>query len=203
MSTATKAPVFFISHGENEEKPGRFYDWFGSLIQKRLAPKAIVIITAHWQPQEEETILGSPALAHRVVGLLEKAGIRASERQYGNDHGVWVPLKRAMTSCSTIPIVAVSTFLDDHLAPHVKVGEALESLRDENIVIIGSGSAVHNLEGWRTFGEKPSPDYPTGFIIDLTVFNREKNVSRKRWDWISMLIIVIAIRRLSIWFPSL
>ncbi|KAG1578741.1 hypothetical protein G6F48_011695 [Rhizopus delemar] len=164
MSTATKAPVFFISHGgptllENEEKPGRFYDWFGSLIQKRLAPKAIVIITAHWQPQEEETILGSPALAHRVVGLLEKAGIRASERQYGNDHGVWVPLKRAMTSCSTIPIVAVSTFLDDHLAPHVKVGEALESLRDENIVIIGSGSAVHNLEGWRTFGEKPSPDY--------------------------------------------
>lgn len=40
-------------------------------------------------------------------------------------------------------------------------------------------------------------------MIDLTVFNREKNVSRKRWDWISMLIIVIAIRRLSIWFPSL
>ncbi|KAG0742119.1 hypothetical protein G6F57_000963 [Rhizopus arrhizus] len=192
MSTATKAPVFFISHGgptllENEEKPGRFYDWFGSLIQKKLAPKAIVIITAHWQPQEEDTILvdasekpkliydffnfpqrfyqqtwdqsGSPELAHRVVGLLEKAGIRASERQYGHDHGVWVPLKRAMTSCSTIPIVAVSTFLDDHLAPHVKLGEALESLRDENMVIIGSGSAVHNLEGWKTFGDRPSPDY--------------------------------------------
>lgn len=192
---STKAPVFFISHGgpnllENQEKPGQFYDWFGSFV-KNYSPKAIVIITAHWQPQQEDKILvdvsqkpkliydffnfperfyqqtwdqqGSPELGRRVVDLLEKAGINASEKEYGNDHGVWVPLKRAMDSCADIPIVAVSTFLDDTLAPHVKLGEALESLRNENIVIIGSGSAVHNLEGWRTFGDKPSPAYVAEF----------------------------------------
>lgn len=59
---STKAPVFFISHGgpnllENQEKPGQFYDWFGSFV-KNYSPKAIVIITAHWQPQQEDKILG-------------------------------------------------------------------------------------------------------------------------------------------------
>jgi aromatic ring-opening dioxygenase catalytic subunit (LigB family) len=55
---------------ENEEKPGRFYDWFGSLIQKKLAPKAIVIITAHWQPQEEDTILGKSDLVETTIPLM-------------------------------------------------------------------------------------------------------------------------------------
>ncbi|KAI9277805.1 aromatic ring-opening dioxygenase LigB subunit [Sporodiniella umbellata] len=192
---STKAPVFFISHGgptllEDTEKPGMFYDWFGSYL-KNYAPKAIVIISAHWQPQEEKKILvdsskkpkliydfygfpqrfydvtwdqqGSPELARRVVGLLHKAGLGASEIEYGHDHGIWTPMKRAMNSCADIPIVGVSTYHDDALAPHVAVGEALASLRDENIIIIGTGTAVHNLTNWRTYGDKPSPSYVREF----------------------------------------
>ncbi|KAI8087015.1 aromatic ring-opening dioxygenase LigB subunit [Gilbertella persicaria] len=148
-------------------------------------------MSAHWQAEGENTIYvdaskspkliydfynfpqrfyeqtwdqqGSPALADKVIHLLKEAGIHAEQKEYGNDHGVWVPLKRAMSSNKYIPIIEISTFYHEDLSLHVKVGEALSSLREEDVLIIGSGSAVHNLQGWRDYGDKLSPDYVVDF----------------------------------------
>ncbi|KAI7854168.1 Extradiol ring-cleavage dioxygenase, class III enzyme, subunit B [Circinella umbellata] len=195
-----RAPVFFVSHGgpnllEDKEKPGEFYSWFGKYLKKELKPKAIVIISAHWQGSGQNTVFvdtsekpkliydfygfpqryyehiwdhqGEPALAEKVVGLLKKAGINAKGQEYGNDHGVWVPLKRAMTSNKDIPIVEVSTFSHEDMPMHVKMGEALAPLRDEGVVIIGSGSSVHNLRLLWSNMDKPSPQWVIDFDKDM------------------------------------
>ena len=60
---------------------------------------------------------------------LLQSGIKATGKNYGNDHGVWVPLKRAMRSNKEIPIVEVSTFAHENMAMHTKMGEALAPLR--------------------------------------------------------------------------
>ncbi|ORZ21403.1 aromatic ring-opening dioxygenase LigB subunit [Absidia repens] len=214
MSTISKQPVFFISHGgpnllEDNGKPGEFYSWFGSLLKKQLKPKAIVIVSAHWQGQGRNGIYvdtsekpqliydfygfpkhyyeetwdhsGEPAVASKVIDLLNKANIKAEGRTYGNDHGVWVPLKRAMKSNPDIPIVEVSTFEHEDMAAHIKMGQALAPLRDEGILIIGSGSAVHNLRDlWSGMG-KASPNYVLDFdkemehiAVELPVDERDK-----------------------------
>jgi hypothetical protein len=52
--SVTRLPTYFISHGgpnllDNEDKPGKFYDWFGKTIREKIKPKAVVIISGHWQ----------------------------------------------------------------------------------------------------------------------------------------------------------
>lgn len=196
VSIATKTPVFFISHGgpnllDDTEKPGDFYSWLGNYLKNELKPKAIVIISAHWQGEGKNGIFvdisekpkliydfygfpqqyyeqkwdhkGSPDVANRVIDLLNQSGLKASGQKYGNDHGVWVPLKRAMSSNPNIPIIEISTFSHEDMPMHVKLGEALAPLRDEGVVIIGSGTAVHNLRLLRSHMDKPSPKYVLGF----------------------------------------
>ncbi|KAI8373115.1 Extradiol ring-cleavage dioxygenase, class III enzyme, subunit B [Radiomyces spectabilis] len=198
-SISARAPVFFISHGgpnllEHQGRPGEFYNWFGNVLKNQLKPKAIVIISAHWQGNGKNGVYvdssekpkliydfynfpkryyeetwdhqGSPSVAARVIDLLNQSGFKAEAQEYGNDHGVWVPLKRAMQSNKDIPIVEVSTLADEDMPSHIKMGEALQPLRDEGVVIIGSGSAVHNLRQLWSYGNRPSPK----FVID---FDRE------------------------------
>ncbi|KAI8346361.1 Extradiol ring-cleavage dioxygenase, class III enzyme, subunit B [Choanephora cucurbitarum] len=198
MSVATalkRTPVFYVSHGgpnllENQEKPGQFFEWLGEYIQNELKPKAIVVISAHWQGEGQNNIFvdisskpkliydfygfpqryyeqtwnqpGSPEIANRVIELLEKSGIKADGEKHGHDHGVWVPLKRAMNS-TNIPIVEVSTFSHEDMPMHVKLGEALAPLRDEQVLIIGSGSATHNLRDLKVYINQPSPKYVIDF----------------------------------------
>ncbi|KAI8888202.1 Extradiol aromatic ring-opening dioxygenase [Backusella circina FSU 941] len=200
MSSAMKSPVFFVSHGgpnllEDTGKAGEFYSWFGNYLKNELKPKAIVIISAHWQGEGRKGVFvdvsdkpkliydfynfpkryyehtwdhkGSPSVAHKVIDALRKAGFDATGQKYGNDHGVWVPLKRAMESNPDIPIVEVSTFAHEDMKSHIEMGKALAPLRDEGVVIIGSGSAVHNLRELWTYGDKPSPKWVADFDKDM------------------------------------
>jgi len=139
-------------------------------------PKAIVVITAHWEAREiriasaEQPHLiydyggfprhtyelrydapGSPEVATRVAELLSGAGIdNQLDPAHGWDHGVFIPLK-VMYPNEDIPIVAMSLHrsLDPEL--HLKIGEALAPLRDEGVFIVGSGSSFHH------FGNFGSP----------------------------------------------
>jgi len=93
---------------------------------------------------------GSPELATRVLSLLGASGIKAEGVRRGLDHGVWVPFwctfnpeENALPA--DVPIVQVSLFDSDDGAKHFALGEALTPLRDEGVLIIGSGMAVHNL----------------------------------------------------------
>ncbi len=136
-------------------------------------PKALLVISGHWEepvftasaasnPQlifdysgfPEHTYRltwpapGDPALAARVADLLKHAGIPAGlSPTRGYDHGVFVPLKVAFPHAQ-IPVVTLSLAASLDPALHLAVGRALEPLRNEGVLIIGSGMTFHNLRGY-------------------------------------------------------
>ncbi|MGF1595351.1 MAG: DODA-type extradiol aromatic ring-opening family dioxygenase [Acidimicrobiales bacterium] len=88
---------------------------------------------------------GSPAVARRVAELGASAGIEvALDAGYGWDHGVFVPVAVSWPEAD-VPIVAVSLRTGLDPTEHVAFGRALAPLRDENVMILGSGLSVHDL----------------------------------------------------------
>jgi aromatic ring-opening dioxygenase catalytic subunit (LigB family) len=94
---------------------------------------------------------GSPALAARVRALLAGAGIASDEdAARGFDHGVFVPFL-LMFPEADIPVVQLSLRADHDPAAHLAIGRALAPLRDEGVLIVGSGMSYHNLRRfWST-----------------------------------------------------
>jgi 4,5-DOPA dioxygenase extradiol len=145
-------------------------------------PAAIVLISAHWEEQQP-TITGSdhpallydysgfppesyqirypapgaPALARRIQTLLAASDLqpRLDERR-GFDHGLFVPLK-IMYPKAEIPCLQVSLLASLDPKAHIALGKALAPLRQENVLIIGSGFSFHNLRAF--FASPPgTPD---------------------------------------------
>jgi aromatic ring-opening dioxygenase catalytic subunit (LigB family) len=136
-------------------------------------PKAVLVITGHWEAEQftvstaerppmvydysgfpEHTYhiqypaQGSPELALRVKTLLSNAGISAKEDSgRGFDHGTFVPLA-LMYPNADVPIVMLSLKSDYDPQEHIRVGQALQPLRDEGVLIIGSGLTYHNMRGF-------------------------------------------------------
>jgi len=136
-------------------------------------PKAILMITGHWEapqftvstsahpPMEydyygfpEHTYHlqypapGNPELAKRVRDLLGSSGIECAEDpERGLDHGVFVPMM-LMYPDADIPVVLLSMKSSYDPLEHIKLGEALAPLRDEGVLIIGSGLTYHNMRGF-------------------------------------------------------
>jgi 4,5-DOPA dioxygenase extradiol len=165
-------PSLFISHGSPmlALEPGASGPALARLAAEMPKPKAIVIVSAHWESQEllvngnpqPETLHdfggfppalfavqypapGLPELAAEVVELLAAAGLPSRiDPTRPLDHGVWVPLS-LMYPQADIPVVQVS--LPTRLGPalQTRVGRALASLREQGVLVIGSGSITHNL----------------------------------------------------------
>ena len=136
-------------------------------------PAAILVISAHWECERptvnsgahpgmlfdyygfpEHTYrldypaAGSPALAARVRGLLDHAGIASGEDPArGYDHGVFVPFL-LMYPDADVPVVQLSLQAGLDPAAHLAIGRALAPLRDEGILIVGSGMSYHNLRAF-------------------------------------------------------
>jgi len=169
-------PSLFLSHGAPilplTDAPARtFLAQLGGAIER---PKAILVASAHWATQQpavnavawNETIHdfygfprplyelrypapGSPALAGRVAGMLKAAGLDcATDERRGLDHGAWVPLL-LMYPNADIPVLQLS--VQPRLGPahHVRLGQALAPLRQDGVLILGSGSLTHNLSEFR------------------------------------------------------
>ncbi|KAF7731983.1 hypothetical protein EC973_007088 [Apophysomyces ossiformis] len=99
----------------------------------------------------------------------------------GNDHGAWSALRRAMESNKDIPIVEVSTFSHEEFSSHFTMGEALATLRDEGILIIGSGMLVHNLHLLQSHQNMPSPQFVKDFdAVAEKVICQLKGEERKK-----------------------
>jgi aromatic ring-opening dioxygenase catalytic subunit (LigB family) len=91
---------------------------------------------------------GSPELAARVRSLLQNAGIESREdASRGLDHGVFVPLKLTFPNAD-IPTVQLSLRAGLDPEEHLKIGRALAPLREEGVLIIGSGMSYHNMRGF-------------------------------------------------------
>ncbi|RFU32601.1 hypothetical protein B7463_g3719, partial [Scytalidium lignicola] len=162
----------------------------GKEITEKVKPKAIVAFSAHWQAEPnvvevntaEDTPLiydfygfpshyykaqfpnkGSKEIGEKVLKSLANAGIMAKPTKRGLDHGIWVCFKIAFDpekNPLNVPIVQVSLFDSDDPYQHYSLGRAVESLREENIAIIVSGMAVHNLRDLRfamMSGPEPLP----------------------------------------------
>lgn len=134
-------------------------------------PKALLVISAHWEapvftfqthpapgllfdyhgfPPDTYQLTwpapGAPWLAERAAGLFEAAGIAtAFDGQRGFDHGVFVPLKIAFPEAS-LPCVQMSLKAGLDPEAHLAAGAALAPLRDEEVLIIGSGNSFHNMQ---------------------------------------------------------
>jgi aromatic ring-opening dioxygenase catalytic subunit (LigB family) len=91
---------------------------------------------------------GAPELAARVRDLLSDAGIaNGREAERGWDHGIFVPLK-VMVPGADIPLVQLSLQHGLDPAAHLAIGRALKPLRDEGVLILGSGQTYHNMRGF-------------------------------------------------------
>ncbi len=176
MTLPSLLPSLFLSHGAPvlplTDAPARsFLAGLGGVLDQ---PKAILVASAHWtttQPavnavEWNDTIHdfygfprplydlrypapGSPALAGRVAGLLEAAGFDcATDDRRGLDHGAWVPLL-LMYPKADIPVLQLS--VQPRLGPahHVRLGQALASLGQDGVLIIGSGGLTHDLFEFR------------------------------------------------------
>jgi 4,5-DOPA dioxygenase extradiol len=168
-------PTLFLSHGSpmHAVSPGVVGDAWAALGRRIARPDAILIASAHWETSmpmvtgnaQPETIHdfggfpkelyairypapGAPSLAARVVAMLTDAGITAGIDGFrGLDHGVWVPL-RWMYPDAAIPVVALAVQPARGTAHHLALGQALAALRDDGVLVIGSGHAMHNLRDW-------------------------------------------------------
>ena len=138
-------------------------------------PRAILLISAHWiEPRftvhtgEKPELLfdyygfpahtydlrwdapGAPGLARHAAGLLSAAGLETGEESArGWDHGVFVPMKVALPDAD-IPVAQLSLQaprggIDFDAALHIAAGKALAPLRDEGVLIVGSGMSFHNM----------------------------------------------------------
>ncbi len=107
---------------------------------------------------------GAPALAKRVQQFLLTSGLESGVAQTrGLDHGAWVPLK-LMYPEANIPATQLS--LQPRAGPqhHYRVGQALASLRNEGVLIMGSGSFTHNLDEFHGHALKdPAPEWMASF----------------------------------------
>jgi 4,5-DOPA dioxygenase extradiol len=120
---------------------------------------------------------GEPALATRVASMLARAGFQASLRSgHQLDHGVWVPLKWMFPEAD-VPVVQVT--MPEPCDPReiLKLGHSLADLRKENVMILGSGGAVHNLEKlvWHGKHGEAAP-WASAFEDWLNRMLSEKNV---------------------------
>lgn len=144
-----------------------------SAIPKTLKqkPQAILSISGHWEAKDfsvstaknppmiydytgfpESTYqiqypaAGSPQLAHRIRALLSESSIVCQEHEnHGFDHGTFVPLVM-MYPDADIPVVSMSLKASYQAAEHIRMGQALQVLREEGVLILGSGLSFHNMQ---------------------------------------------------------
>jgi 4,5-DOPA dioxygenase extradiol len=185
-----RQPILFISHGSPslalEDCPAR--DFLQRLGGELGAPRAIVAVSAHWASgapavtgaASPETIHdfygfpdalyrlrypapGAPEIAARVCELMRAGGFECEiDSRRGLDHGTWSPLLLIYPEAQ-VPVVQLAIQPHRGAAHHFALGAALAPIRDDGILIMGSGGATHNLGQIRGAGNQPTPKWVSAF----------------------------------------
>ena len=188
-------PAVFVSHGaptlalDSDEATYHFLRGIGATLGR---PRAIVCISAHWEARVPTVTSaatpatihdfygfpaplyalrynapGDPELAQRVLSMLPTVhGERAIDPVRGLDHGAWVPLS-LMYPAADIPVLQVSVQTALGAEHQLEVGRALAPLREEGILILGSGGATHDLRRAQfVHGESVPPSDVAAFAWD-------------------------------------
>jgi 4,5-DOPA dioxygenase extradiol len=170
MKSSARMPAIFIGHGSpmNAIEDNEFSRAWSELGRQLPRPKAILSVSAHWQTEgarvtampRPKTIYdfygfppelykieypapGAPDWAAKTAEAIRSTSV-AADMQWGLDHGTWAPLCRLFPAAD-IPVFQLS--LDRALPArrHYEIGRELSDLRDQGILIVGSGNIVHNL----------------------------------------------------------
>ena len=173
-------------------------------------PDSIIVVSAHWE-ENRTTVLsnpsppmlydyfgfpdqaynikyparGNPDLAGRIVSELEKQGITAAEEpDRGFDHGLFIPLK-IMYPKADIPSIQLSLIGGLDPAAHLELGKALQLLKNENILLIGSGFSFHNMQAFSWKGGHRADEANNSFqnwLIDTCTGEHTENERLKRLE---------------------
>lgn len=201
MTSTTKTPVLFISHGAPTfaMEPGLLGPRLRTLGTQLPELKAVLVVSPHWQTKDvtvmttarpetvhdfggfasslyalQYPVAGHPELAKETARLLKAAGFAVvCDDRRGLDHGAWVPLLHLLPEAS-VPVFQLSMPLNLTTVTAVKLGQALAPLRDQGVLILASGSMTHNLYDFRQSGVHPQA-YTQEFTawVQAAVLDRE------------------------------
>jgi len=186
MKTKTRMPVLFVGHGSpmNAIDKTIFGDQLEELGPKLPKPKAILVISAHWQTSGVQVVTadppktihdfygfpeklfkteypapGAPELAKKIASLNPKIKLTTA---WGLDHGAWSVLMNLFPKAD-IPVLQLS--LNEHFTPieHYSFAQSLKALRDEGVLILGSGNIVHNLRAVKWHGDQEPYSWAQNF----------------------------------------
>lgn len=178
-SPATRMPTLFVGHGSpmNAIEKNSYTDFLSGFSIELPKPRAILCISAHWETlgtkvlkanppktihdfygfptelyQIQYPAAGAPEVANRIVDLTRDHQVIA-DTEWGLDHGTWTVLKYLYPRAD-IPVLQLSLNRNLTLAQHLDLARELKPLRDEGVLIIGSGNITHNLRrvDWRGDG---------------------------------------------------
>ena len=176
-------PVAFFGHGSPMYaiEPNRYTQAWSDFAASIPRPKAVLMISAHWvtrqvwvtamdRPQtihdfggfpqalfeEVYPAPGSPDLAAQVRDLLLPTSVILEEQEWGLDHGAWAILKY-MYPKADVPVVQLSLDARLSMREHYQLAKRLSGLREQGVLILGSGNVVHNL---RTVDFSSSHEFP-------------------------------------------
>jgi len=165
-----KMPVLFLGHGSpmHAIEDTEFSRGFRIIAESLPKPEYILCISAHWEtsgtfvtamdspktihdfsgfPLElydvEYPAPGSPFLANKIIQLIETVTVQP-DNQWGLDHGTWSVLRHLFPEAD-IAVVQLSIDRNADLLMHIQIAKELKSLRENGVLIIGSGNIVHNL----------------------------------------------------------
>jgi len=171
-------------------------------------PKAVLMISGHWEapkfsvatgarpPMEYDysgfpphtykiryAAPGDPDLAGQARKLLAGAGIESAvDPDRGFDHGVFVPLG-LMYPLANMPIVMVSVQSDYDPAQHLALGRALAPLRDEGVLIVGSGLNYHNMRGFGLDSSTRDAEVFTRYLNEAIALEDVRSRDEKLLNW--------------------
>jgi len=198
MSNKERKPVLFLGHGSpmNAIRENAFSQMLSRLGKTLPRPKAILMVSAHWlttgtwvtgmpHPKTIHDFYGFPKELFQVqypapgapdlASALEKRfGFKIELENWGLDHGTWSILKYLYPQADA-PVVQLSLDRTKSLEEHFHMGENLKALREEGILIIGSGNIVHNLRQIRW--EESAKPHEWGIRFDHWV--KEKLMARE------------------------
>lgn len=183
MTTMGRMPAIFLGHGNpmNALAKNAYTEGWRAIAEAIPRPKAILAVSAHWYvPGVAVTAMprprtihdfggfpralydyrypapGDPALAARVQELLSPVDVALDHQSWGLDHGAWAVLCHLYPQAD-IPVVQLSLDETQPAAFHYEMGQRLRPLRDEGVLLVGSGDIVHNLHAYAWGGHPAQP----------------------------------------------
>jgi aromatic ring-opening dioxygenase catalytic subunit (LigB family) len=205
-------PCFFMNPGGPPDPMWRPMQAYlaGLIASLPERPKAILLVSGHWEERDvtvhvgdgppllfdyygfpEHTYRlrwdapGAPDVARRAASLLSGAGFAVGEeRGRGWDHGVFVPMMVAVPGAD-IPLAQVSLRKDLDPPDHIAMGRALAPLRDEGVLIVGSGMSFHNLRERGPHVQAPSEAWDAALTDAVTDADPARRAVRVA-DWASL-----------------